>query len=157
MESTKIKDYALKITNATPGRLTIISYELLIDYINELKEYIDQKETNKFYVAMKTTEKILNELKDSLDMSYDIASELMNLYLFVQSKLSQASIKFSIEPLQEAEKVLQILLVGWEEAFKEEKQSKIMKNTQQVYAGLTYGKGVLNESLTNNTGRGFKA
>jgi len=157
MTSTKIKDYTLKITNATPGRLTIISYELLIDHINELKEYISQKETKQFYGAMKTTEKILNQLINSLDTSYDIANELMNLYLFVQSKLSQASIKFVIEPLQEAEKVLQILLIGWEEAVKEEKQSKIMKNTQQVYAGLTYGRGVLNESLTNNTGRGFKA
>lgn len=32
-----------------------------------------------------------------------------------------------------------------------------MKNGQQVYAGLTYGKGTLNETVYQENTRGFKA
>ena len=41
---------------------------------------------------------------------------------------------------------------------KQDNSAPVMKNTQQVYAGLTYGKGSLNEVLLtgNDSNRGYR-
>jgi flagellar protein FliS len=63
------------------------------------------------------------------------------------------------KPLQDAEEVLQILMKGFEGIVKEDKSGPVMQNTGQIYAGLTYGRGVLNETYVdpNQFSRGFKA
>ena len=49
---------------------------------------------------------------------------------------------------------------SFEQVAKQDTSGAVMANTQQIYAGLTYGKGTLNEvsmSLDGNTYGGFKA
>jgi len=55
--------------------------------------------------------------------------------------------------------VLKKLLIGFEGVSKEDHSGPMMRNTQQLYAGLTYGKGKLNETYIdlNSRNRGFTA
>ena len=54
--------------------------------------------------------------------------------------------------------MLDNLRVGFEKLHSIDTSEPVMKNTHQVYAGLTYGKGTLNESMLGDTyNRGFKA
>lgn len=48
---------------------------------------------------------------------------------------------------------------AFEEVAKQDTSGAVMQNTQQVYAGLTYGKGKLNEVFMNGNerSRGFMA
>ena len=48
---------------------------------------------------------------------------------------------------------------SFEKIAQEDTSETVMKNSQQVYAGLTYGKGTLNEVFMNpnEASRGFKA
>jgi flagellar protein FliS len=61
--------------------------------------------------------------------------------------------------LQHAKETLIILLEGFKGIRKEDNYGNVMKNTGQLYAGLTYGKGVLNETYVdpNQQNRGFLA
>ena len=47
---------------------------------------------------------------------------------------------------------------AFQEVAKQDYSAPVMKNTQQVYAGLTYGKGSLNEVLLtgNDSNRGYR-
>lgn len=148
---------AVQIANATPGQLICITYQLILEQIGIAKKSKgkDEKAHKK---AVERAQKFLRELMDALDFQHEISLQLMELYLYVNKLLIQSMIKEDEEPLAEAEKILHTLLSGWEEvAQQEEGKEAVMQNTQQVYAGLTYGKGNLNESVVGNQNRGFKA
>ena len=82
----------------------------------------------------------------------------MSLYIFVNKKFIEASTLNSVQPLFTAQDVLGSLLVGWKEANRTEvSEPPVIQNSQQLYAGLTYGKDSLNETVYENQGRGFRA
>ncbi len=60
------------------------------------------------------------------------------------------------EPLEEAVTIIRILLDGWKQVESDE-QEPVIANGQKVYAGLTYGKAALNESVDSKPNRGYKA
>lgn len=158
-EKTTPREWTAKISSATPGQLIVITYELLLDTIQIVKEQYEANDIKSFELTIKRAEKILKELMYGLDMRYEISLELMSLYLYIEKLLIKSYVKQDIQSLEEGEKLLNLLLQGWREAVKEEQQQeeKVMKNSQQIYAGLTYGKGNLNESVMHGKSRGFQA
>src|SRR5437899_1490084 len=50
----------------------------------------------------------------------DLAAQLDTLYTYINSKILEGSTQLQIAPLEEAIKLLTILLAGWEEAAKKE-------------------------------------
>ena len=63
----------------------------------------------------------------------------------------------NVEPLENAEIVLKPLGEAFSEVAKQDTSPSLMEHTQQLYAGLTYGKGTLNETLLSGNSRGYKA
>ncbi len=157
MNNSCKEEYAARIANATPLQLVIINYEIIFDYIKDAKENIENAKP--FNFALNQARMFLSELRNSLDMSYDISKSLAALYNYVDQQISYYSVNKKEEHINECEKVLSELLDGWKAIEnKEEDKTPIMQNTQQLYAGLTYGKGGrLNEYVEPDTRRGFKA
>lgn len=83
----------------------------------------------------------------------------MSLYIYINKSILTAIYQKKNDILTEIESILQILMEGFKGIIKEDKAGPVMQNTQQLYAGLTYGKGVLNETYLNpnEQSRGFKA
>jgi len=147
-----------QIANATPGQLIIITYEIIIETLEEAQKQLAVKDEKKFKRTIDKAQKLLRELMDSLDLSYSISLDLMELYLYINKTIIKGYISLKEEPLEEAKKLLNTLLIGWKQAVAtEEGKGPVIENAQQIYAGLTYGKGSLNESVMENTNRGFKA
>lgn len=118
----------------------------------------DHEDHKGFAKSMNQATRLLRELSDNLDFRYEISKDLMSLYIFVNKKFIEASHSKSMKPLHVAKDVLSSLLLGWQEATKSEAQTApLIQNSQQVYAGLTYGKGSLNETVYSDQTRGFKA
>ena len=57
--------------------------------------------------------------------------------------------------IDEAEKILKRLYTSFCEVAKSDTSGPLMRNTQQVYAGMTYGRTTLNESYMEDSHRGF--
>lgn len=159
MNDTMIKDFQNKIINAGQFDLLLINYEMLFATIDEAIYAIESDEKETFNKAMARSNRLLRELSDNLDFKYNIAKELMAIYIFVSKQLIDATISFKKEPLISAKELLNILYTGWQEASTKEINKKpIVANGQKVYAGLTYGKGTLNETVYDGmSSRGFKA
>lgn len=158
MKTELVKDFQQRIVSASKNDLVVINYEMVMAEIDEAIELHDMADKVNFSATMSRATKLLNELSLNLDFQYEISKDLMSLYIFVNKKFIEASAKYSVAPLKAAQDVLNTLLVGWKEISSVSAQEKPMiKNSQQVYAGLTYGKGTLNETVYNNDGRGFKA
>jgi flagellar secretion chaperone FliS len=159
MNNEDLKAFTARITQANGSELVVIVYEIILKDIESAKEAINVQNHTKFTRDVDHAVKFINELINTLDFEYPISYDLMQLYLYCNKQLIQATLKKEIEPLESAAKVLTSLHKGFVEVSKQDKSEPLMSNTQQVYAGLTYGKGSLNEMYVdpNQMERGFRA
>lgn len=159
MNDTMIKDFQNKIVNAGKADLLLINYEMLFVVLDGAIQAADCNNEDELSKSLVQANRLLRELSDNLDFSYDISKDLMAIYIFVSKQLIDASITFNKDPILSAKRVLNILYKGWLEAGNKEKVKKpVVTNGQKVYAGLTYGKGTLNEMIYDGAGsRGFRA
>ncbi len=149
-------DYVARIANATPLKLTIITYELTLAYIAEAADSETEKEVGS---AVTKARAFLADLRNSLDMSYEISGSLMPLYIYVDKLLAANLYSKNIDTLNECTKILTSLLGSWNKLDEQlGDEAPIVENSQQLYAGLTYGRnGQLEEYMPDSHNRGFKA
>ncbi len=156
MNKQLVKDFQTRIVNAGRGELLIINYEMLLAQIDDAISAVHEGDDEGFSKAMVNAHKLLRELSSGLDFQYDISKELMSIYIYVNKKFIDASINQSEDDLIEAGKILGILLEGWKLTDYDE-DAPVISNGQKVYAGLTYGRGNLNETVDTDVNRGYKA
>ena len=91
-------------------------------------------------------------------IDYKVSVNLYALYDYVQRNISKSIYKANSEGLLEAKMVMDELGAAFEQIAGADSSAPIMRNTQYVMAGITYGRGVLKESLMGDqTSRGFWA
>lgn len=159
MEKEAIQAYSTRITQANRSELVVITYEIILDEIRCAEQALAGEDREGFRNGLKKARQFLNELMASLDYQYKISADLMSLYIYTDKQLVAAISEKAAEPLVPAVMVLEKLLGGFREAGKQDTSQPLMLNTQKLYAGLTYGKGHLNETFVsvNEASRGFKA
>lgn len=159
MNNETIQSYTARITQANRSELVVVMFEIIIGDMKEAIDSYQSEDMVTFEKKLKQAQKFVNELIATLDFSYVISLDLMQLYLYVSKRIIMAMTKRKPETLDSAIKVMQNLLIGFEGVSKEDKSGPVMQNTQQLYAGLTYGKGTLNETFLNpkDLHRGFRA
>lgn len=159
MKKEDILSFTTRVTQASRSELIVILYEMTLTEIKEAKEAYALGDLDAFVKELKKAQKYVSELMSALNYQYAISYDLMSLYLYVSKRLVTAIIKRIPDSLDSAEVVLNKLLIGFEGISKADNSGPMMSNTQQVYAGLTYGKGTLNETFLDpsNKSRGFIA
>lgn len=159
MEKEKIQEFTMRVTQASRTELIVILYDILLNDIKEASLQFEQNNEEAFIKELKHAQKCINQLMGSLDYTYDISRELLSLYSYVNKTVIAAIMKKEISGLASVTSVISKLKASFEEVSRQDMSGPMMENTQQVYAGLTYGKGTLNESLLglNEPNRGFKA
>jgi len=159
MKKEAIQAFAARVTQASRSELIVILYEMILREITEAKEAYQKGDLETFDKELKRAQKFLTELTASLDYRYKISFDLVSLYIYVNKRIITAIIRRNPLTLDSAESVLKTLLTGFEGVSKQDTSGPMMRNTQQLYAGLTYGKGKLNEISVdpNSRNRGFIA
>lgn len=159
MKKEAIQAFTARVTQASRSELIVILYEMILTEIKEAREAYDKEDLSTFDKELRKAQKYVNELIQALDYKYPISYDLLSLYLYTNKRIITAIIKRNPVPLDSAQSVLQKLLTGFEGVSRDDKSGPMMRNTQQLYAGLTYGKGKLNETYIDpsNRNRGFIA
>lgn len=159
MKKEDIQTFTARVTQASKSELIVILYEMVLTEIKQAKEAYEHTDMDTFDRELKKAQKYVSELMSGLDYQYAVSYDLMSLYLYVSKRIVTAIMKRLPASLDSAEVVLNRLLTGFEGVSKADSSGPMMRNTQQVYAGLTYGKGTLNETFLdpNNKSRGFIA
>lgn len=159
MNKEALKGYTARIAQASKSQLTVILYEIILTDIEEARSAYQVDDFATFDKELKHAQKFVSELMATLNYGYSLSYELLSLYLFVNKSIITAIMQKDLEALNGAEAVMRKLLVGFEGVSIDDKSGPLMQNAQQVYAGLTYGKGTLNETFIdpNNQNRGFMA
>ncbi|MCR5107133.1 MAG: flagellar protein FliS [Lachnospiraceae bacterium] len=156
MTKELIQEYTLKITQANRSRIIVIVYDMTEQYIKDALEAFDHGDLLTFRDNCRYAGKCVGDLLEALDFDYELAFPLMRLYVYISKEISMSSIKNDTEGLLVARGLLLSLRDSFEEMAKQDKSEPVMGNTESVYAGLTYGKNSLNESINGSGNRGFK-
>jgi flagellar protein FliS len=157
MKEEIAKVFTTRIAQANRSELVVILYDIILESLDEAEEFWKEGREEEFERELSRAQKGLRELIATLDMQYDVSRQLMPLYLYANRKLVDALRRKRPEPLKEARLVLKPLGTSFREVAKQDSSPALMEHTQQVYAGLTYGRGTLNETILSGQSRGFKA
>ena len=154
MTREQLKDYGIKVTQANGTELVKLTLELAAEYVGEAEKSVD--DIDLFTARINKARAFIAHLISSLNMQYEISSQLLNIYLYLNSELLKAGIKGDATLLPRFRGILLSLSEAFGEICKEDTNGPVMENAEPVYVGLTYSKGKLNESTyIGEKSRGF--
>lgn len=150
------QEFTLRITHANKTQLITILYEMILLYLAEAKETLSAEDKTEYKNAIRKIRGCMDELITSLHIEYALAQNLLQLYLYINRELVQASMHYRQENLEHVELIIKKLHTAWKQIETQDMSDPIMGNTQIVYAGLTYGRNTLTENMSNlKENRGF--
>jgi len=146
MTKEKKQAYSLRISQANQSELTVITFEMFLDYINDATNCHDINDEKEYKVYIGKAKAILSEIMAALNFENKVSFDLIKIYEYVYGELVKMSYKADRSLLDRIKGIMEKLLAAHEEVAKNDKRGAVMENSQQLYAGLTYGKGYLNET-----------
>lgn len=107
-----------KVMMASPAELTLMLYEGAIKFCNIAVIGIEQNDIEKAHNNIKKAEKIIQYLRETLDMKYPVAQEFENIYVYLERRLVEANIKKEKEILEEVCEHLRSVRDTWKEVMR---------------------------------------
>lgn len=156
MTKDTIQKYTRRISSANKSEIIVCVYEIGEIYMEDAIESHQNNDMDGFIMNCNKAVRCINDLLDALDYSYELAFPLMRIYQFMIKELSLAGPKNDCVTVKKIQALFTKMKISFEEIAKSDSSEAMMSNTQSVYAGLTYGKNSLNESLSGDINRGFK-
>lgn len=158
MQKEQIQEFTRKITQCNRTGLTVVTYDIFFVYLTDAVNALKGKSWDEYKQSIRLAQRCLNELINTLNFSYVLSAELYRTYVYCRELLATAMYKRSEIELHECEELMNMLYVSFAQIAKADDSAPLMKNTEQVYAGYTYGRNDINESSTNvASNRGFFA
>lgn len=155
MTNETIQRYTRQIADSNPTQIIVIVYEIAENYLDEAIMANKDGNYELFKMSINKASKCVNDLIEALDMQYEISKQLMDIYMFINKELSMVIVKKDAETVARIQAMLTKLKTSFEKLAASDTSGAVMGNAEEVYAGLTYGKGALNESTVSQPNRGF--
>jgi flagellar protein FliS len=115
------------VQTSSPTGLVVMLYEGAIRNLRDAANAIRKKDLVRKRQTVDRAVAILQHLQSTLDRERgeSIAADLDKLYAYIISRVLQGSTQLEAEPLEEAAKLLRILLSGWEQLVKQQPQQSV--------------------------------
>jgi flagellar protein FliS len=158
MQNELKQDFTRRLSQCNRGEMIVIIYDIYFAYAEDAKKAYEDHDHEAYKEAIHKAQNVLSELMRSLNFSYGLSKNLYQLYMYSRTCLSRALYENRPDGILDAERVMRGLYTSFEEVAKRDKSEPLMHNTQQVFAGMTYGRTSLNENLSEaDSNRGFLA
>ncbi len=111
--------YKNNTVNAASGpELTLMLYDGTIKFLNIASSAIENKDIQKAHTNIMKTEKIIEYLRNTLDMKYPVAQDFENMYSYIYRRLVEANIAKDREIVQEINGHMHAIRDNWVEVMK---------------------------------------
>ncbi len=104
-----------KVLTASPAELTLMLYEGAIKFCNIAEVAIEQKDIQKAHTNILKTQRIIDYLRQTLDMKYKVAEDFERIYVYLTKRLVEANIKKDKAILEEVNEHLRSVRDTWKE------------------------------------------
>lgn len=107
-----------KILTASPAELTLMLYEGAIKFCNIAEVAIEQKDIQKAHTNIVKAQRIIDHLRQTLDMKYAVSQDFDRIYSYLSQRLVDANIKKDKEILEEVNTHLRSVRDTWKEVMR---------------------------------------
>lgn len=107
-----------KVLTASPAELTLMLYEGAIKFCNVAIAAVEQKDIPKAHNNIVKVQRIIDYLRQTLDMKYPVAQDFENIYVYLSQRLVQANLKKDKEILEEINGHLHSVRDTWKEVMR---------------------------------------
>ena len=157
MTDEKKQEFTRRITQANSTEMVIVIYDICLLYIDEADSAVKNDDAAGLKHSVINIRKCINELIGSLNYEYTPAGELLQLYIYCSRHLVAVQTKKETQALEEIRSIISRLRDAYAQIAHINTSGPVMSNSESVYAGLTYGRGTLNEDVVGTPNRGFLA
>lgn len=140
MTGEQKKQFTARISQANKTQLVVILYDMTLCYLQDTKTALEQSDDLALEQSLERVRGCINELMLSLHTQYEVARNVMSLYLFCLKCLVKVQRNQDKELLARVQSILERLGRAYEESVKGDASGPEMTGIQNVYEGLTYGK-----------------
>lgn len=107
-----------KILTASPAELTLMLYEGAIKFCNMAEIAIDNKDIEKTHNSIVKVQKIIDYLRETLDMQYKVAEDFDRIYKYLGERLVDANTYKDKAILEEVNTHLRSVRDTWKEVMR---------------------------------------
>ena len=159
MTKEQIQEFTLRTSQENHSGLILVLTDIERVYLSEALSFYEASDADEYFRSVELAKRALNELIDCFNPGDLLAFRVISILRFIYDKLVMSAVKGIPQELDRCAQMLDNLRIGFVKLHEIDTEGPVMKNTHKVYAGLTYGKGVLNESVggVNTASRGFTA
>jgi len=103
---------------ASPAELTLMLYEGAIKFCNIAEVAVEQKDIQKAHTNIIKVQHIIDYLRQTLDVSYPVAQDFENIYVYLSERLVMANVKKDKAILEEVNQHLHSVRDTWKEVMR---------------------------------------
>ncbi|WP_081668367.1 flagellar export chaperone FliS [Butyrivibrio sp. MC2013] len=152
------QEYTRRISMANSTQMITIIYDIALSYLDEASDALDRDDKEALSLALKRVQKCIDELMRSLNRKVEVADNFLQLYIFAKRELIKVDIRGKRESLDSIRGIFLKMRDCYRELEQRTDEPPLVSGAQEVYAGLTYGPGSLNESVQDPyLSRGYNA
>ena len=107
-----------KVLTASPAELTLMLYEGAIKFCNIAIVAVEQRDIPKAHTNIMKVQRIIDYLRQTLDMTYPVAQDFENIYVYLSRRLVEANLKKNKEILEEINGHLRSVRDTWKEVMR---------------------------------------
>ncbi|MDE6014616.1 MAG: flagellar export chaperone FliS [Acetatifactor sp.] len=107
-----------RVMTASPAELTLMLYEGAIKFGNIAESALEQKDIAKAHTNITKVEKIIDYLRQTLDMKYAVAQDFENIYAYLSKRLVEANLKKDKAIMEEVNMHLRSVRDNWKEVMR---------------------------------------
>lgn len=107
-----------KVMTASGPELTLMLYDGAIKFLNVADYAIEKKDVQKAHDNLIKTEKIIDYLRNTLDMRYSVAQDFENMYSYIYRRLIEANLSKDREIVAEMLQHMHAIRDNWVEVMK---------------------------------------
>jgi flagellar protein FliS len=107
-----------KVMGASGPELTLMLYDGAIKFLNIADFAIERKDIQKAHDNIIKTEKIIDYLRNTLDMKYPVAQDFENMYVYISRRLIEANMTKDREIVGEINGHMHAIRDNWVEVMK---------------------------------------
>lgn len=107
-----------KVLTASPAELTLMLYEGAIKFCNIAIAAVENEDIPKAHTNIVKVERIIDYLRQTLDMKYEVAQDFDRIYSYLGQRLVEGNLKKDKEVLEEVCGHLRSVRDTWKEVMR---------------------------------------
>ncbi len=148
MTAEEMNIYKMRISQAGVAELAIIMLEMEMQWIDEAVAAFEKNNMKEYEDIISKAQSTQVELMNVLNMENTVAVDMYSVFVFINKLLIESKIKRQPQDLVRCREMLAKFHKSIQAIADTDTGGPVMKQSEKIYAGLTYGEHGLVENST---------